>query len=184
MNENQKKSLTQLSQELGVSKTALYRRVNSDPLASRLSPYMEKIKNTVYYSAEGVEIIVNSEEIAELKENSAQRWGSDSDHDPENESMVQLLQATMLSLQEQLAVKDKQIAEKDSQLAAKDNQIDTLTEALRESQGIQKETMLALQAAEALHNSTMQQLPEKKKKHWWSRKKKDDIIVDADIKED
>ena len=91
----------------------------------------------------------------------------------------------MQSLQEQLAVKDKQLATKDSQLAAKDSQIDTLTDALRESQSIQKETMLALQAAEALHNTTMKQLPEKKKKHWWNRNKNktDENIIDAEIKE-
>ena len=68
---------------------------------------------------------------------------------------------------------------------AKDKQINTLTEALRESQEIQKDTTIALHAAQALHNTTQLQLSEKKKKHWWQRNKRNnDDIIDAEMKEE
>ena len=52
------------------------------------------------------------------------------------------------------------------QLAAKDRQIEALQSALTE-------TTAALQAAQALHAGTLQQL-EAPKKHWWQRLRKHD----------
>ena len=61
------------------------------------------------------------------------------------------LQATIDLLQEQLRVKDQQIATKDKQIAAQQEQLTQLTAAL-------EHTTTSLQAAQALHAGTMQQL--------------------------
>ena len=189
------KTLTQISQELGVIKSSLYKRVCKDPLQSALAPHTKMVNNTTYYSEEGVNLIMNSPEVAQMKENALQRQSGNSNLSAIGEDgsiIIKTLQSSVELLQQQLKVKDEQLAEKDdyikaqmdimdNQLKAKDIQIETLANALKESQAIQAQTMIALQAAEALHNSTMQQLPEKTKKHWWHRKrKKEDNIIDVD----
>ena len=190
-----KKTLTQIAQELGVIKSSLYKRVCKEPLLSALAPYTEMVNKTAYYSEEAIEVIVNSPEFAQMKENSLQRQGANPNLNTlgeEGSLIIQTLQSSVELLQKQLKVKDEQLAEKDdylkeqlnimeSQLKVKDAQINTLSNALKESQAIQSQTMLALQAAEALHNTTMQQLPVKKKKHWWQRERKnEDNIFDVD----
>ncbi len=61
------------------------------------------------------------------------------------------MQATIDLLQEQLRVKDQQIETKDKQIAAQQEQLTQLTAAL-------EHTTTSLQAAQALHAGTMQQL--------------------------
>ena len=186
-----KKTLTQLSNELNVSKSSIYRKISKEPLASELGPYMETINNTLYIIGKGIEIIESSPEITRIRESAAVRSQQTSEY--EDDPIVEVLQAAINTLREQLEskdkqliAKDKQLSTKDEQLTAKDDQIKNLTNALRESQAVQMETARALQAAEALHNNTMKQLVDnsKKKKHWWNRKKTDDIIdVDAQNRE-
>ena len=173
-----KKTLTQLSNELNVSKSSIYRKISKEPLASELAPYMETINNALYITGKGIEIIMNSPEIIKIRESAAVRSQQASEY--EDDPIVEVLQEAINTLREQLASKDKQ-------LTAKDEQINNLTNALRESQAVQKETAVALQAAEALHNNTMKQLVDnsRKKKHWWNRKKTNDVIdVEAENRED
>lgn len=61
------------------------------------------------------------------------------------------LQATIELLQEQIRVKDLQIEAKDKQIAAQQDQLTQLTAAL-------EHTTTSLQASQALHAGTMQQL--------------------------
>lgn len=61
------------------------------------------------------------------------------------------MQATIDLLQEQIRVKDQQIESKDKQLAAQAEQLTQLTAAL-------EHTTTSLQASQALHAGTMQQL--------------------------
>lgn len=70
------------------------------------------------------------------------------------------LQATIDLLQEQLRVKDQQLETKDKQIAAQQEQLTQLTAAL-------EHTTTSLQAAQALHAGTMQQLgaPEPESSH-------------------
>ena len=70
------------------------------------------------------------------------------------------LQATIDLLQEQLRVKDQQLETKDKQIAAQQEQLIQLTAAL-------EHTTTSLQAAQALHAGTMQQLgaPEPESPH-------------------
>ncbi|MBR5584413.1 MAG: hypothetical protein IKW21_07800, partial [Lachnospiraceae bacterium] len=74
---------------------------------------------------------------------------------PEENSVEQrlyaTLQATIDLLQEQLRIKDQQLETKDKQIAAQQEQLTQLTAAL-------DHTTTSLQAAQALHAGTMQQL--------------------------
>ena len=209
MNENELKTLTQVAKELDLDRSALYRRLNSEPLLSKLKPYTKTVNNTLYYSDEGIDVFKNSPEYEKMKR-IAEKKKNNTSADSESESLVQTLQDSIEFLKEQLAIKDEQlrikdeqtkeqIAEKnteldrisqqlsvkDNQLAIKDGQITKLTEALTNAQEVQKETMLALQAAEALHNNTLTQIAEstKKKRHFFPFRRKNDEIIDVESKE-
>ena len=184
MQEKEKKTITQIAKALAVDRSALYRRITKEPLNSKLKEHSETIRGITYYSTEALEIITASPEYEKMKKISAQKKVStdipEDDDDDVNYEVVQLLKESVELLQEQLSIKDTQLRE---QLEAKDEQIARLTEALYNAQEIQRQTTVALQAAEALHNSTMKQLTDagQKKKHWWQRKTKEsDKIADND----
>ena len=65
--------------------------------------------------------------------------------------LYETLQATISLLQDQIKVKDQQLESKDRQIAAQQEQLTQLTAAL-------EHTTTSLQAAQALHAGTMQQL--------------------------
>ena len=127
----------------GRSQQAIYKQIGT-----RLAPYVHEKGGQKFIERRALAEVF---EIGNIKPDQPQKTA-------EQRNVEQRLYANMQAmidmLQDQLKVKDQQMEEKDRQLAAKDKQIENLTETVR----AQAES---LQAAQALHAGTMQQmLPE------------------------
>lgn len=127
----------------GRSQQAIYKQINT-----RLAPYVHEKDGQKFIERRALAEVFG---IGDIKPNQPQKTA-------EQRNVEQRLYANMQAmidmLQDQIRVKDQQMEEKDRQLAAKDKQIENLTETVR----AQAES---LQAAQALHAGTMQQmLPE------------------------
>lgn len=99
------KTIKQLADELGVSKTAIRNCMDAD---FREKYTAKNIKDTITINAEGCKL------ISEKYRKTAKNNGNEIPKTGENAvsgDIVALLQATIETLREQLAVKDRQIAE-------------------------------------------------------------------------
>jgi predicted ArsR family transcriptional regulator len=153
------KTIKQLADELGVSKTAIRKYMTA-----------EFRENYVETTANGV-LVINEEgenqlqslrkqpqkpqtEFAETTENSGLQY------------VIDTQKGTIELLKEQLAVKDEQIRTQQEQLTLKEEQIGQLTAAL-------DNTTAALTAAQALHAADKKQLliEDKQQMSWWERRK-------------
>ncbi len=104
------KKISEIAEELGVSRQAIYKRVNST-LKQPLTPFVYKDEHGVtLIKSRGVEIIRNSLLSTNCQQNSQQFTGVD------NSRMIEILN-------EQLKAKDKQISELNRQLETKDQQL-------------------------------------------------------------
>lgn len=138
---DQSKTIKQLADELGVSKTAIRNLMGDD---FRAKYVQTDRKGVLTISPDGCKLIAES--FRKVPQTTANQF-VESTANQVSGDMTALLQATIEALREQLAVKDKQLAEKDRQIA-------DLTATVRAQAD-------SLQAAQALHAGTMQQmLPE------------------------
>lgn len=97
------KTIKQLADDLGVSKTAIRNCMDDDFRAK----YTEKnSKGAITISAEGCKVI--SEKYRKSTENTANKVAETAENQVSSD-MVALLQTTIEALREQLAVKDRQI---------------------------------------------------------------------------
>jgi len=104
------KTIKQLAEEIGVSKTAIRKKM-TDEVKTKFS---ETIGNTVYISKEGEDIIKSS--FYKRKE----KLVSDKDSETVSE-LVSILKNELSSKSKQLEVKDKQISELQSLLNQQHN---------------------------------------------------------------
>lgn len=131
------------SEAAGRSQQAIYKQIGT-----RLASYVHEKDGQKYIERRALE------EVFKMGDNQPVQ-PSKTVKSPEENNVEQrlyaTLQATIDLLQEQLRVKDLQIETKDKQIAAQQEQLTQLTSAL-------EHTTNSLQAAQALHAGTMQQL--------------------------
>ena len=127
----------------GRSQQAIYKQIGT-----RLASYAHEKDGQKYIERRALDEVFKigdiqpdqpSKEVKSPDENNVEQW------------LYATLQSTIDLLQEQIRVKDLQIETKDKQIAAQQEQLTQLTAAL-------EHTTSSLQAAQALHAGTMQQL--------------------------
>ena len=166
------KTIRQIADEIGVSKTAVSKQIANLGLRSGLR------KNGNQFAIdEHQEALIKqafSEKSQTEIENQSQTKTQTENH--EVGDLVCVLQATIDTLQGQLQVKDTQLGEKDRQIAELNARMAELSSALVAAQQ-------TAQAAQALHAGTIQQQltageagadqqPQQQKKHkWWPFRK-------------
>lgn len=127
----------------GRSQQAIYKQIGT-----RLASYVHEKDGQKYIERRALEEVFKIGDVQPIQPQKAPK-------SPEENNVEQrlyaTLQATIDLLQEQLRVKDQQIETKDKQIAAQQEQLTQLTAAL-------EHTTTSLQAAQALHAGTMQQL--------------------------
>lgn len=127
----------------GRSQQAIYKQINT-----RLASYVHEKGGQKYIERRALDEVFKSEDIQSIQPENAP---NSSESFNVEQRLYAAMQATIDLLQEQLRVKDQQIETKDRQIAAQQEQLTQLTAAL-------DHTTTSLQAAQALHAGTMQQL--------------------------
>lgn len=127
----------------GRSQQAIYKQINT-----RLASYVHEKGGQKYIERRALDEVFKSEDIQPIQPQNAP---NSSESFNVEQRLYTAMQATIDLLQEQLRVKDQQIETKDKQIAAQQEQLTQLTAAL-------EHTTTSLQAAQALHAGTMQQL--------------------------
>lgn len=145
------KTIRQIANELGVSKQAIFKKIKKEPLSTSLQGLMETVDGRLTVSVDGEKLIKQAfaEDWKQCVVDDSSTLVDESSTNPSlnpslmSDGVVSVLQTTIDTLQEQLAVKDRQI-EQQAQT------ITQLTEALSAAQQ-------AVSAAQALHAGTIQQ---------------------------
>lgn len=143
------KTIKELADELGVSKTAVRKYMTPE---FREVHTQTTTGNVIEIDEEGCKL------LAETIKKPTETSGNQLPQTPENPGLqeeIAFLRAQVEAKDRQLEAKDRQLEQKDKQLEAKDTQIAGLTAAL-------ENTTASLQAAQALHAGTIktQLLPE------------------------
>ena len=131
------------SEAAGRSQQAIYKQIST-----RLASYVHEKDGQKYIERRALEEVFK---IGEIQPVQPQKAVKSPEENNVEQRLYATLQATIDLLQEQLRVKDQQIETKDKQIAAQQDQLTQLTAAL-------EHTTTSLQAAQALHAGTMQQL--------------------------
>lgn len=165
------KTIRQIADEIGVSKQAVYKRFKGK-LHTVCAPYAHTEQGVLYIEEQG-ENLIKQDFLQDNCSNGAHTYahtersvGAPLEY-TENDKIITVLQATIDTLQGQLAVKDKQIEELNARLA--------------ESSAALVAAQQTAQAAQALHAGTIQQQlageteadqqsPEAEQKRSWFRK--------------
>ena len=141
------KTIRQIADEIGVSKQAVYKRYKGK-LHTVCAPYAHTEQGVLYLS-EQAETLIKQDFLQDDRSIGAhtyaqtERSNGAASEQPQEDSIVAVLQATLDTLQGQLVVKDKQIEELNARLAE-------VSSALVAAQQ-------TAQAAQALHAGTIQQ---------------------------
>ena len=117
------KSVSEIAQELGVTRQAVYQRVKK--LSSSLQPFTVKLDNKTLYTLQGQKLI---KQAFSSSESVKQTVNVDS-------KQVSSVDSKLIdTLTAQLEAKDRQIETLSKQLEVKDKQIDNLLESLKAAQ--------------------------------------------------
>ena len=127
----------------GRSQQAIYKQIGT-----RLASYVHEKDGQKYIERRALEEVFKIGDVQPIQPEKAPKSPGENNVE---QRLYATLQATIDLLQEQLRVKDQQIETKDKQIAAQQEQLTQLTAAL-------EHTTTSLQAAQALHAGTMQQL--------------------------
>lgn len=142
------KTIKQIADELGVSKQAVQKRISREPLYTSIQPYVYTQGGVKYIEVVGENLIKSAFSKTSIDKNDNLSIDKNStlsiDKSDLYTPMIEVLQATIDTLQGQLAAKDEQIRTLQGQLTAKDEQIGQITAAM-------ESTAAALTAAQALH---------------------------------
>lgn len=147
-------SIKAFAEAAGRSQQAIYKQIGT-----RLASYVHEKDGQKYIERRALDEVFKIGDVQPIQPEKPEK-------SPEVNNVEQRLYAAMQStidlLQEQIRVKDQQIETKDKQIAAQLEQLTQLTAAL-------EHTTTSLQAAQALHAGTMQQLgapePERSREH-------------------
>lgn len=127
----------------GRSQQAIYKQIGT-----RLASYVHKKGGQKYIERRALQEVF---EVGSIQPIQPSKEKKSSEENNVEQRLYATLQSTIELLQEQIRVKDQQLATKDKQIAAQQDQLSQLTAAL-------EHTTISLQAAQALHAGTMQQL--------------------------
>ena len=161
------KTIKQIADEIGVSKQTVYKRYKGK-LHTVCAPYAHTEQGVLYIEEQG-ETLIKQDFLQKERSIGAHTERSNGAvlEQPENAGVIAVLQTTIDTIQEQLAVKDKQIED--------------LNARLSESNAALVAAQQTAQAAQALHAGTIQQQltsgtdqsegsgDEPKKQGWFSR---------------
>lgn len=137
------KTIKELADELGVSKTAIRKYMTPE----FREVYVQTVAgNHLLINEEGCKLLVES--FRKPPQTAANQLPETTEN-PGLREEVAFLRAQLEAKDRQLDAKDRQLEQKDKQLEARDAQIASLTLAL-------ENTTASLQAAQALHAGTMQ----------------------------
>lgn len=164
------KTIKQIADELGVSKQAVQKRLSREPLYTRIQPHVYTQNGVKYIEAVGEKLIKSafSKTGVDKPDNLSIDTGIDKngtlsidksglsidmgiDKADLYTPMIEVLQATIDTLQGQLVIKDEQIRGQQAQ-------IEQLTAALQQQTSALESTTAALTAAQALHAADKQAL--------------------------
>lgn len=123
------KSIKELSEEIGVSTTAIYKKINNNK--RDFQPHLKKISNKKYLDTKGIELLKNKFVPTKFEE-SLKPVGSEvgtADVKP-FENHIHTLQTEIQHLKKQLEVKDSQMEKKDQQIDKLQNQSQNYQELL------------------------------------------------------
>ncbi len=144
------KTIKEIADELGVSKQAVYKRYKGK-LYAVCAPYAHTEQGVLYLS-EQAEILIKQDFLGNDCSDGAHTYAHTERsigaalEQQRNDGILEVLQTTIVTLHEQLAVKDKQIAE--------------LNVRLSECSAALVAAQQTAQAAQALHAGTIRQLIE------------------------
>ena len=102
------KTIKEIATEIGVSKQAVFYRINRPPLSNALRSLTTKTSNGLMVDDDGITLIKQAFEIETVKESSNESSNENSSFDGE---IIQILKENIIVLQEQLKIKDNQIGE-------------------------------------------------------------------------
>lgn len=144
------KTIKQIADELGVSKQAVWQRIKrNEELRQALEAHSENRSGTVFVDEDGEKVIraaysdyLQGVNVDETTAN-VDETNDSVDVNVDGGTLIDALQSTINTLQEQLSTKDKQI--------------DELTSMLKTSQEQAAALTTALTAAQALHAATVQE---------------------------
>ena len=126
------KTVSEIAREIGISRQALYKRIEAEPLLSDLQPFTSRVDGILYISSDGEDLIISmcsSSSRVQGRVNRTDNVDSKLDSQPDNrvdsvqESLISQMSAEIDFLKKQIDVKDKQIEQ--------------LSESLRASQMLQ-----------------------------------------------
>lgn len=143
------KSIRQIADELGVSKQAVFKKIKREPLSTSLRGLMTTVDGRLMVSVDGEKLIKQAFSACELSTVDSKVDSSSTENKGVVDDMYSVLETTILTLREQLEVKDRQIAAKDQQIDQQAQTIMRLTDALTAAQQ-------TVTAAQALHAGTIQ----------------------------
>lgn len=131
------------SEAAGRSQQAIYKQIST-----RLASYVHEKDGQKYIERRALDEVFKIGGIQPIQPENAPKSPEVSNVE---QRLYETMQATIDLLQEQIKVKDQQLETKDKQIVAQQEQLTQLTAAL-------EHTTTSLQAAQALHAGTMQQL--------------------------
>jgi len=111
------KTIKQIADEIGVSKQAVQKRIAREPLCTSLSMYIDKKGNTIYIQGKG-ETLIKEAFLKNKRVQVADNQSATIDMDTytKEDTLLDVLKATIDTLQNQLDKKDEQLATKDRQI--------------------------------------------------------------------
>ena len=160
------KTIKQIADELGVSKTAVRKKIENLGLSGKVQ-------------TNGNRILIDDRQESLIKSAFSKIETETENHKPVSEKTetLQLVSGMVSTLTEQLKEKDRQLAEKDKQLEEKDRQIKAVHELLAENQklldqqqhlnALTEQKLRLLEQKESQEEEQNQQ-PEEKQ-NFWSR---------------
>jgi len=148
-------SIKKFAETANVSTQALYKRINKD-----LKPYLKFEGNVRKLSTKALSLFATDQSTLQSVEQVCNQQENEnvifklikSSEEPEEHTKKKpVFEVMLLSLKNQLEIKDNQLIEKDKQLIEKDKQIESITKALLNAQ-------LSAQQAQVLHAGTIKQV--------------------------
>lgn len=151
------KTIKQIAEELGVSKTAVRKKIENLGLS-------DKVKT------DGNRIVIDERQERLIKSTFSQNETKTA-----NSNLVSEKSETLQLLSDMVSTLTRQLEEKDKQLDAKDRQIEQLNERLAESQKLvdqQQQLNAIVEQKLSLLEKKEEPPAEQQKKHWWNFRSK------------
>lgn len=179
------KTIRQIADEIGVSKQSVQKRLSREPLCTSVAPYISTVDGVKYIAVDGEKLIKqaffksgidnlsidkNDVSIDKVDGLSIDKNDVSIDKNSDYTPIIEVLQATIDTLQGQLEVKDKQIEQLRAELAEERQhsrqQADKIAVIADQSQKLQ----LAQLASSSEQLSPIDDT-QPAKLHWWQKNK-------------